>query len=368
MLAGTVAAQQPSCHKTCVIVHELHKAGTATLQKLLYGVGISASTPPVSMRERPYRYWCDGMTFIVQNESCTDTKKNPFTKQIEVAPHLHRSGTFTLLHGTYVPILRAWHPSLYGKGHCRALVLVREPLARLASAFTYCKFARLDPLCANKIHWNRASIESFAKHWGNYLLRELLFAEWPEQGARCGLRCQANATSPRLARTALESAFVPVWFLLKLALNGGDDVSTPKGQAALHRVTSRLRSGEYAAIGIMEHWNASMRNFDAAFPLNHGASWRLEMGRSTVTHHARGDKWKSDEARFLEEARTSSKVRGLLAGDLHLYHHVLLPLFGDQLRMRGIHYHVSPNMTGEREGHSVVSVPHSSSSMGINYC
>ena len=78
------------------------------------------------------------------------------------------------------------------------------------------------------------------------------------------------------------------------------------------------------------------------------AAGAAEMGRLKVSHHS-SQKYKQDEAAALAEARSSAKVRELLAGDLHLYHHVLVPLLAEQLRSRGVHF--NPNATA---GDSIV--------------
>ena len=87
-----------------------------------------------------------------------------------------------------------------------SVAIVREPLSRLISAYMYCKVSRLDPLCANHMLYPRSGggadrlfkrvpLAEFAAHWGNYMLRELLMAEWPQAGAKCGIICQAGLSN-----------------------------------------------------------------------------------------------------------------------------------------------------------------------------
>merc|ERR1719387_1922018 len=59
---------------------------------------------------------------------------------------------------------------------CHSFTLFREPIARLVSAYFYCRgFGHGDQLCASdQLNAREATIEQFADHWGNYLFRQLL--------------------------------------------------------------------------------------------------------------------------------------------------------------------------------------------------
>jgi hypothetical protein len=270
---------------------------------------------------------------------------------------------------------------------------VREPLKRLVAAFLWCQKAGLDPLCANHMlspSWfdrtnasghlvqkgmgatkpHRVSLEVFAEHFGNYLMREMLFSEWPSADAVCGIACRARAASPLAAARALNSHFKLPWYVLKLALNGSDDTRTRAGRATLHRTERWLRRRGYDTIGIMERWSDTMRLFEEAMPLaNTSRGWASEMAQWRVhgTNGTVSSKWScllhgnsstgdvpdwvmhacqrqnadaakrvADEEKYLNIARSSPRVRAAIAGDLYLYSHVLVPLFERQLLAHGL--------------------------------
>ena len=60
----------------------------------------------------------------------------------------------------------------YGGERCQWFTMFRDPIARVVSAYFYCKHAPIDPLCATSImRANKVDLLTFAQHWGNFGLR-----------------------------------------------------------------------------------------------------------------------------------------------------------------------------------------------------
>jgi len=335
-----------------VLFHELHKVASATVINMWkHGLQPKASgCVRLQASIEGYAYWCDALLWDWKTEMCTKTADAGFAssmhRDVVPPPHQLNSSAGVLIHGLGVHALAARHRSTFGPEQCVSVAIVREPLSRLISAYMYCKVSRLDPLCANHMLYPRSGggadrlfkrvpLAKFAAHWGNYMLRELLMAEWPQAGAKCGILCQAKAASPTLARRAQSAPIKIPWFLHKLALNGSDDARTSAGRAAVRRVTARLRGfeggfGTYDALGIMERWSDSMANFDEAVPLARGERWAQATARLREKGIRKSGEVKATEAKYLKEAHCSMEILGHLAGDLYLYHRVLLPLFEEQ--------------------------------------
>lgn len=50
--------------------------------------------------------------------------------------------------------------------------MFRHPVARVVSAYFYCKKAAVDPLCATSImRADEVDLLTFVQHWGNFGLR-----------------------------------------------------------------------------------------------------------------------------------------------------------------------------------------------------
>ena len=61
------------------------------------------------------------------------------------------------------------------KTHCSPCR--NSPIARLVSAYFYCKKSPVDGLCASVVlRANETDIHTFAEHWGNFGLRQFSLA------------------------------------------------------------------------------------------------------------------------------------------------------------------------------------------------
>ena len=380
------AAERELPPRPCVLFHEMHKVASATTINIwgkgirpaatfprktcVDGVRYGATGPrrgeegtlqlPAGKRFPSlfYSHWCDTYTWEQADETCARSERSTD------APHTLATSAGALVHGAFTPALASRNPELFGRERCSSVAIVREPLRRLVSAFIYCRTARIDPLCANwmvrptyevgyevgapplrpgeqrvpLLKPHSLGLDEFAEHWGNYLLRELMLADWPRRDQPCGVACAARKASPAATEHALRSPQPIVWYLQKLALNGTDDPRTAAGREAVRRVVRRLRgtgAGSYDALGVMERWNDSMRLFDSAVPLVHATWGRRSWGDETARHRVHGAKKGADgerrERELLHEARCSRRVRAALAADLFLYHRVIVPLFERQL-------------------------------------
>ena len=79
-------------------------------------------------------------------------------------------GKVKYLAGGYVEALRGF-PTIVDK--CKFFTMFRHPVARMISAYYFCKYRSSDPLCGTPaVDARKVDIVTWAKHWGNYALRQ----------------------------------------------------------------------------------------------------------------------------------------------------------------------------------------------------
>jgi hypothetical protein len=243
---------------------------------------------------------------------------DPARRTCVLPPSGDGAANVRVLFNGYVPSL-AEHPT-FARPRFTWMTAVREPTARLVSAYLYCKLEQhLDPLCGYEgLDARRASFPAFARHWGNYLLRELLL--YPPL-LREVLPAPLPAWAPRDA----------AWLHLKRHLNGSDDVATPRGKASLERVAAVLRGGQlYDVLLVVERtrFNQSCALLDAALPLQpevRPSAWCALLSKHTVTHAS--ERYKEQEHELMASAKQDAVVQKAIAGDVRLWKETVLPLF-----------------------------------------
>ena len=151
----------------------------------------------------------------------------------------------------------------------------REPYDRLVSSLLYCRLnavTRGDPLCGTRyLDARNATVRMWARHWGNYLLRDLLL--YPPL-----LRAAHPRPLPKMPATG------PVWYHLKAALGDGGEGFTPAGAENARRVAAHIRNGSlYDAFLVYDRWNESVEVLDFVLPLQ-GTTWARQLTRMTITH------------------------------------------------------------------------------------
>mmetsp|Transcript_5935 Transcript_5935/g.17332 ORF Transcript_5935/g.17332 Transcript_5935/m.17332 type:complete len:355 (-) Transcript_5935:23-1087(-) len=209
--------------------------------------------------------------------------------------------------------------------------VVREPTARLVSAYTFCQAWPYDQLCGSAhVVPSRMSLEEWASHWGNYLFRQLLVASaatfvrlLDAAGARPAGPWYAyqKAALCRRTRTCQD---LGKWFTLKRALGGLDRADSAEGRAALSALLAALPRS-FAVVGLMERWDESMALFAEALDV---AEFRNTGVKQRETHGS--ERWATRSAALRAEARNSSRIQQHIAADLAIYERMRV-MFEQQL-------------------------------------
>lgn len=296
---------------TCVVYHSQHKSAGRTIEATLgcqplKGSGFSAKgwRPPEIGKHIGV---CDNETWDCERQACNISKDWDYEPS-QLTRIAYRGYT-----GTLVGSEDFGRP---GDGRCVWATMAREPISRLLSAFYYCKYGwNKDPLCGNsRLEAANATIHQFAKHWGNYLFRELM---WHDDLLKF-------AQKQKTFRFQHSCSNEP-WLQFKDRLNGGDDPRTESGKANLEEVKKHLlghASPLYDVFGVVEMWNETMAMFDDKMPLT-DFTWADFTATFKASHGS--DAWKAEEKRALEKAQKDPVLLSELAGDLDLYWSVIRP-------------------------------------------
>lgn len=332
---------------SCLVLHTQHKSAGATLENVLKHAPGHLLPSPHQAPYPPNRGWwkCDSFGWVDGLGRCRPGWRPS------------NQTSFGASCGGYMLSL-ATHPD-FQRPRCFWFTVFREPFARLVSAYTYCSMdVSADPLCANVVLSARnSSLEIWAEHWGNFLLRELMLHPdlspipltnlWQQAATACNnsslggiLYSPSEAICTRLRAGRKHAPWkdpegaVPVWFQQRLAMQGADDPRTAVGASAVQRVKETLRAprGLFDAVGVVERWNASMAVLDALHPPRGRtlSSWVSLANQFRVEHFARSQEDPEAQARkaaLLRHAQSSVRIRDALQGDLTLYHEAVLPRF-----------------------------------------
>ena len=331
LLTTSLAAALARAAPVCVAFHNQHKSAGVTFTSTVW------DTPTVASRLSAHewkiergRWQCDHKQWNATTKACEYslwTRPPPRDLPFRTQPRADHARPPMLLFGGFA--LAAAELPAFARARCAWLTVYREPLARLVSAFYYCKHSRwlYDPLCASaELDARNATLREFARHWGNYALRDLLLH--PPLARRL---LPANHTSPQRPDDSPFRNRRSVWRANRRALAGGDDPATAAGRANLDAAIALLRAGTlYDAVGVLERWDETCALFDAAAPLVE--PWCEALANHTVDHGSA--KWKELELAELARARDDADVRAAIAGDLELYNDAVLPLFEEMQAQR----------------------------------
>lgn len=249
----------------------------------------------------------------------------------EFVPQLGKK--YRIATGGYVEALRR-SPGLTER--CRFFTMFRHPVRRVVSAYYYCRQQKhsWDPLCASSVvDSTQVDLVSFARHWGNYALRQFAMGMVPADDV---LRYVDSIVDEDRTLHNVPVDHIPSWLLLKLFLRDkyGGQGANENDDAALSDmlgiVQNTLRDN-YTAIGVVEEFDATMSLFDAAaIP---GTKWRATFRAQGAAN--RNDKSETEESAALQQALLSDDIKKYLRLDIVLYDHAVA-VFHDMLRRHGI--------------------------------
>ena len=308
VLETSEAATASSSDKCWVFVH-LQKSGGTTLRGILqsrwgYGYALYHS-----------RHWTRGAIFL-----------QSFGQQLA-------SGSWNVIAGGYTEALRR---SRSAADKCQWFTQFRHPIPRLVSAYYYCKRAKKDPACASEVvNANEVDLEMFAKHWGNFALRQ--FALSAVNVTDVMEYAKTDAAREQLPRSTMNVSSVPGWYLLKMyqvshvALSEREKIPDAALYDMLQPVQNLLRDN-YTAIGILEDFDTTLSLYDVALSMP-GVNWHDESVRNGKKIVER--KYAKQEAASLAEAWTNSEIRKYMLLDIALYEHAV-DIFHKQTQAYGI--------------------------------
>lgn len=205
---------------------------------------------------------------------------------------------------------------------CSFVMMLREPVARLASIALYCKHGLHmgthgiaawrpqreggDILCGGR---QNGTLVEWAHFVGNQLFRQL--ALQPETFARL-----SDGFADKPTDSTSEEEF---GLRLSRVLKAHERGTTRVGRAVLQKMERELREGSMPNfVGLFEQIERTLLLFDKVLPLNGGRSWLREARRQAYTHDSR--RW-AEERRLLLEGDDSARTEaaGILVTDARLY-------------------------------------------------
>mmetsp|Transcript_36143 Transcript_36143/g.115741 ORF Transcript_36143/g.115741 Transcript_36143/m.115741 type:complete len:238 (+) Transcript_36143:568-1281(+) len=196
----------------------------------------------------------------------------------------------------------------------------------LLSALSTGRSTPTDPLCGDRrLPFATWTMRDMADHWGNLLFREtLFFRDLAVLAATNAAYADEGTCSPWPAAESGNrsgTSLIP-WFVWRHALRRmgcGDEPERPAGRANLEVVVSHIEAGRlYDAVGIVEHFDEATSLFDCRVPLWWTTTaWGPLLARHTQSHHSA--RWKDDERRAVDHARTDPYVRDKLQADIRIY-------------------------------------------------
>ena len=220
-----------------------------------------------------------------------------------------------------------------------------SPISRVVSAYFFCKYKNSgDQLCADfSGKAENDDILGFAKHWGNYGLMQFVLAFVTPEDIAAGSSwavisednvCIHTDEQGRKRLMTNEPKKCPGWYQLKLFIDsqsvgnavkadpaGGDAVAS-LNQVWIHQFLQPVMdilSNNYAAVGLLEQWNTSLKLFQSALemPINWQAAYRkIGVANADSKNH-------DEEHETLRTAWYDPKIRELLWLDILLYDHAV---------------------------------------------
>lgn len=279
-LFTTVVSQQD-----CWIMHRMPKAGSTTTYKML-------------------ETWANEDNIVLEHvrDLPGEREKNmPFFQD-----------------GHYDVISSFSAPGMMSLGlgmNCKWFTMLRHPAPRLVSAYLYCKSIDHDVICGKQgFDFRNGSFIEFAKFWSNFTMRQFVLAFVKAEDILASPSVQK--LNPNLYGLFKVPAYTEELFTNRTISLGGDptfgihDIGMMK---FLEPAMEILES--YAAVGIMEHFDESMKLYDAALGLP-GMEWEK---RNTKVYNTVRKPVASYQDELLNIALTDPRIREYMWLDLVLY-------------------------------------------------
>lgn len=222
--------------------------------------------------------------------------------------------------------------------NCRWFTMFRHPVSRLVSAYFYCKRTPKDKACASEVvNANDVDLVAFAKHWGNFAMRQfalsLVSADDVIEFSR------TFAAQEKLPPSVRRVSKIPGWYLLKAYLES-DEMAVSKyggglADAALYEMLQPVQDllrDRYDAVGILEEFNTTLSLFDAALAMP-SVNWHQQF--TSEGRRKRNIRYVEEREVALAEAWTSSEVKKYIQLDIVLYEHAV-DVFHRQAQAHGI--------------------------------
>ncbi|CAM9954333.1 unnamed protein product [Pylaiella littoralis] len=279
--------------RTCWVFNHMNKAGGSTIKYMLSPWVEERDDVSLGLYDGPQ--WLDGKSYAEK--------------------YLEEKNTLTW--GAYTEGLRP-----HGGGEeCKWFTIFRHPIPRLVSAYYYCQKSPKDGLCASHIlQANETSLHTFAEHWGNFGLRQFSLAYALPEDVLTAEAESGNRCVPRKGRKEC-----PGWYRLKLYLEGLNQKATTAdmkdgAMLGLIQPVSELLNEHYAAVGILEKWDSSLKLFGAALKIPN-FDW-FKASRKVGKKNGNGT-FKKLENEALEIAWTDPELKKHMLLDFVLYDHAV---------------------------------------------
>ena len=223
---------------------------------------------------------------------------------------------------------------------CQWFTMFRHPISRMVSAYYYCKKAPGDTACGSEIVDARGvDLTTFAKHWGNFALRQFALSlvpvddvmeYWQTDAAKETLPPQVNPVGP-----------LGGWYLLEKYLDNKyleDQVTTSRHMeipdVAMYKMIRPVQDllRDRYTVGILEEFNTTLSLFDIALDMP-GVDWHKQYVGEGAMNVDRT--YEEEKVAALVEAWTNSEIKQYMRLDLVLYEHAV-DVFHQQARAYGL--------------------------------
>ena len=223
---------------------------------------------------------------------------------------------------------------------CQWFTMFRHPISRMVSAYYYCRKAHKDSACGSEIVDAReVDLTTFAKHWGNFALRQFALGLVPVDDVLEYWR--TDAARKTLPPRAGPIRFIAPWYLLEKYLDNKylEDQATTSQHVEIPDVVmytmiqpvQDLLRDRYT-VGILEEFNTTLSLFDVALDMP-GVNWHKQyIGEGAMNVDIT---YEEEKAAALVEAWTNSEIKQYMRLDLVLYEHAV-DVFHQQARAYGL--------------------------------
>ena len=223
---------------------------------------------------------------------------------------------------------------------CQWFTMFRHPISRMVSAYYYCKKSSRDIACGSEIvKAEVVDLTTFAKHWGNFALRQFalglvavddVMEYWRSDAAREQLPPKVNPLN-RIGGWYLLEKYLDNKFL-EHQLTTSQHVEIPdEAMYEMIQPVQDLLRDRYT-VGILEEFNTTLSLFDVALDMP-GVDWHKQYVRQGAKNV--DTKFGEEKSAALVEAWTNSEIKQYMRLDLVLYEHAV-DVFHQQARAYGL--------------------------------